>query len=76
VGLYTELFYAIVPTLFLGFLLIWVVYWTVLCYHPYLVSMLFADLLSLHLVLTGFLCCIGWRITGFLQTLSTHQQYF
>jgi len=26
------------------------VYWTVLCYHPYLVSMLFADLLSLHLV--------------------------
>ena len=25
-------------------------YWTVLCYHPYLVSMLFADLLSLHLV--------------------------
>ena len=24
-------------------------YWTVLCYHPYLVSMLFADLLSLHL---------------------------
>ena len=25
-----------------------VVYWTVLCYHPYLVSMLFADLLSLH----------------------------
>ena len=23
---------------------------TVLCYHPYLVSMLFADLLSLHLV--------------------------
>ena len=28
-----------------------VVYWTVLCYHPYLVSMLFADLLSLHLVI-------------------------
>ena len=27
-----------------------VVYWTVLCYHPYLFSMLFADLLSLHLV--------------------------
>ena len=25
-------------------------YWTVSCYHPYLVSMLFADLLSLHLV--------------------------
>ena len=25
-------------------------YCTVLCYHPYLVSMLFADLLSLHLV--------------------------
>ena len=25
-------------------------YWTILCYHPYLVSMLFADLLSLHLV--------------------------
>ena len=25
-------------------------YGTVLCYHPYLVSMLFADLLSLHLV--------------------------
>ena len=25
-------------------------YWSVLCYHPYLVSMLFADLLSLHLV--------------------------
>jgi len=24
--------------------------WTVLCYHPYLVSILFADLLSLHLV--------------------------
>ena len=23
-------------------------YWTVLCYHPYLVSTLFADLLSLH----------------------------
>jgi len=28
----------------------WDVYWTVLCYHPYLVSMLFADPLSLHLV--------------------------
>ena len=27
-----------------------VVYWSVLCYHPYLVPMLFADLLSLHLV--------------------------
>jgi len=27
-----------------------VVYLTVLCYHPYLVSMLFADLLPLHLV--------------------------
>jgi len=27
-----------------------VVYWTVLCNHPYLVSILFADLLSLHLV--------------------------
>ena len=27
-----------------------VVYWTVLCYHAYLVSMLFGDLLSLHLV--------------------------
>ena len=27
-----------------------VVYRIVLCYHPYLVSMLFADLLSLHLV--------------------------
>ena len=27
-----------------------VVYLTVLCYHPYLVSMLFADLLSIHLV--------------------------
>jgi len=27
-----------------------VLYWTVLCYHPYLVSLLFADLLSLHLV--------------------------
>jgi len=27
-----------------------VVYWTVLCYHPYLVCMLFADLLSLHLI--------------------------
>ena len=25
-------------------------YWTILCYHPYLVSLLFADLLSLHLV--------------------------
>ena len=25
-------------------------YCTVLCYHPYLVSMLFADLVSLHLV--------------------------
>ena len=25
-------------------------YWTVLCYHHYLVSLLFADLLSLHLV--------------------------
>ena len=25
-------------------------YWTVLCYHPYLLPMLFADLLSLHLV--------------------------
>ena len=25
-------------------------YWTVLSYHPYLVSMFFADLLSLHLV--------------------------
>ena len=25
-------------------------YWTVLCYHPYLVSTLFADLVSLHLV--------------------------
>ena len=33
--------------------------WTVLCYHPYLVSMLFADLLSLHLVtflMLLFLC--------------------
>jgi len=27
-----------------------VVHWTVLCYHPYLVSMLFGDLLSLRLV--------------------------
>ena len=27
-----------------------VAYSTVLCYYPYLVSMLFADLLSLHLV--------------------------
>ena len=27
-----------------------VVYWTVLCYHPYLVFLLFMDLLSLHLV--------------------------
>jgi len=26
--------------------------------------------------LTGFLSSIGWRITGFLQTLPTHQQYF
>ena len=25
--------------------------------------------------LTGFLCSIGWRITGFLQTLPAHQQY-
>ena len=81
-------------------------YWTV----PYLVSMLFADLLSLHLVIFlmffilvhvtlflaadaclswslssiteqqvsphSFLCSIGWRITGFLQTLPAHQQYF
>ena len=30
-------------------------YWTVLCYHPYLVSMLFAELLSLHLVTFLFL---------------------
>jgi len=27
-----------------------VLYTELLCYHPYLVSMLFADLLSLHLV--------------------------
>ena len=27
-----------------------VVYWTVLCFHPYRVSLLFADLLSLYLV--------------------------
>jgi len=26
--------------------------------------------------LTGFLCSIGWRITGFLQALLIHQQYF
>ena len=25
--------------------------------------------------LTGFLCSIGWRITGFLQILPAHQQY-
>ena len=27
------------------------VYWIILCYHPYLVSLLFADLLSLHLLM-------------------------
>jgi len=27
-----------------------VLYTELLCYHPYLVSMLFADLLSLHLI--------------------------
>ena len=26
-------------------------YWTVLCYHPYFVSTLFVDLLSLHLII-------------------------
>jgi len=37
-----------------------VVYLTVLCDHPYLVSLLFAVLLSLHLVtfLTFFCCSI------------------
>ena len=49
-------------------------YWTVLCYHPYLVSMLFADLLSLHLVtflmlfiLVSFGCAIygKWNVVIF-----------
>jgi len=37
-----------------------VLYTELLCYHPYLVSMLFADLLSLHLVtfLKFFYSCI------------------
>ena len=26
--------------------------------------------------LTGFLCSIGWSITGFLQTLPAHEHYF
>jgi len=29
-----------------------------------------------NLPLTGFLCSIGWRITGSLQTLPAHQHYF
>ena len=40
---------------YISFCMIWfmyigVVYWIVFCYHPCLVSMLFVDLLSLHLV--------------------------
>ena len=32
--------------------------WGCICYHPYLVSMLFADLLSLHLVTCFLFLCI------------------
>ena len=39
-------------------------YWTVLCYHPYFVSMLFADLLSLHLV-TFLMFFILVHVTSF-----------
>ena len=48
-------------------------YWTVLCYHPYLVSLLFADLLSLHLVtFLMFLILVRntYIIHFFMQTSS------
>ena len=61
-------------------------YWTVLCYHPYLVSMLFADLLSLHLVtfLMFFIlvhvtflaadACLSWRLPSITeQQVSPHR---
>jgi len=56
VELCTELFYAIIPTLFLCSMLI--------CY-PYLVSMLYADLLSLHLF-TFLMFFILVHVTFFL----------
>ena len=43
-------------------------YQTVLCYHPYLVSMLFADLLSLHLV-TFLMFFILVHVTFFEQQM-------
>jgi len=45
----------------------WVVYWTVLCYHPYLVPMLFADLLSLHLVTLFFYSCDGFSLITIMK---------
>ena len=62
-------------------------YWTVLCYHPYLVSMHFADLLSLHLVtILMFLflfmslyflaadACLSWSLPSFTeQQVSLHR---
>ena len=45
--------------------------WQVLCYHPYLISLLFADLLSLHLIflmLFGLVCNTKWNILQYILT--------
>ena len=53
-----------------------IVYWTVLCYHLYLISMLFADLLSLHLLPFSmlFICvhlaadaCLSWSFPSITE---------